>query len=103
SSYALHVAHFCHRFLSDLLSWRHNNVFARICKRSFAQEQNQCDTRASNRPTAQAMMSSYSYHAQNLRFLAAEGNGKDRKKFRLFQKQHGLMVNSKLGIKSLIQ
>jgi len=48
-------------------------------------------------------MSSYSYHAQNLRFLAAEGNGKDRKKIRLFQKPHRLMVDSKLGIKSLIQ
>jgi len=48
-------------------------------------------------------MSSYSYHAQNLRFLAAEGNGKDRKKIRFFQKPHRLMVDSKLGIKSLIQ
>jgi len=31
-------------------------------------------------------MPSYSCHAQNLRFLAAEGNGKERTKIRHFQK-----------------
>jgi hypothetical protein len=31
-------------------------------------------------------MPSYSCHAQNLRFLAAEGNGKERIKIRHFQK-----------------